>query len=359
MTSVSKKRCQVGKSCGASCIQRSKFCQVDLSTDIASGASKVSSSIQTGGSASGTANFLVELVDEEIENQGISKQFGDKDYNWDTSRGPNSKRLGSGQYGVVDLDKSTGHVVKRGNIGSEEVDLLNRMSQNNLGPKVYAAEVDGKGYEPNSKIGRIAMDAVPGKTIGFKRAPDAQIGGERVSDAFWKARAEVHRMGIAHNDMHPGNAIVDKNGKARFIDMGLGQGLPKAALAEALGAFSGPILSFLRKGDLVKGAKGDGDWQVLRWSGTGGKLLEKAMSAKATAADKEALAQRAPVLNKIMGNFFRVSAEMAKDGYTVQEISALVAHGIRSSNRSYKQGVWGKISDEQVSKYINMLYEGV
>jgi serine/threonine protein kinase len=359
MGSASKKRCQVGKSCGASCIQRSKFCLMGLSQNISKGANNVVSVIKSASPGTMANDFLTEIVDEKIENEGISKQVGNKNYNWDDSKGPNSKRLGDGQYGVVDLDKSSGHVVKRGSIGLEEVELLDKLASKNLGPKVHAAEVDGKGFEANTKVGRIAMDLVPGKPIGFNRKPDAIVGGEKVSDAFWKARAELHRLGVAHNDMHPGNAIIDKNGNARFIDLGLGQNSSKAALAEALGAFSGPILSFLRRGDLVKGAKGGGDWQVLRWASTGGKLLAKAMSATATQADKDALAQKAPILNKIMRNFFKVSSEMAKDGYTVPEISALVSHGIRSSNRSFTQGVWGKITEDQISKYINMLYDGV
>lgn len=358
MSSATRKKCQVGKSCGASCIVRSKLCLIDLSNQISNGVKRVTSSVKKN-KTSGFGSFLSEVVDEEIANKGVSNQVGDKSYNWDNSKGKGSKKLGEGQYGVVTMDPVTGHVVKRGNIGPEEVNLLDILSGKGLGPKVFAAEVDGIGSERNTKFGRIAMSKVEGKPIGFNRAPDAKIGGERVSDIFWRARAEIHRIGIAHNDMHPGNVLSDKLGKGRFVDLGLGQNSPKAALAEALGAFSGPILHHLRKGDLVKGAKGDGDWQVLRWASTGGKLLAKAMDAKATQADKDALAQRAPVLNKIMGNFFKVSAEMAKDGFTIQEISSLVAHGIRSSNRSFTQGAWNKITNEQVKKYIDLLYDGV
>jgi hypothetical protein len=325
---------------------------------VSSSVNKVASTVK-GATSGDTNGFLSELVDERIADEGVSKQVGDKRYNWGATADGKGKIIGDGQYGVVSLDPSTGNVVKRGSLGREEVGLIAELGKRDLGPKVVAAQVDGDGLEPKSKLGRIAMTMVEGTAIGKNREPDSKIGGINVSDAFWKARAEVHRLGIAHNDMHMGNVIVDKTGKARFVDLGLGQKSPKAALAEALGAFASPIIPLLRRGDLVKGADGEGDWQVVRWKGSGGKLLQRALSAGATQADKDALTQRAPVLSRVMGNFFKVSAEMARDGFSVQEISALVAHGIRSSDASYKKGVWAKITDDQVSKYISMLYEGV
>lgn len=350
----SKRRCQIGKGCGASCIQRSKECLLDLADNVSGGLSKAASASKKVPSASVGASPLpkkIGLIDRDIEFFGISKRIGDPSYDWSHSNGPRSKFLGQGSFGVVTTDPVSGAVVKRGDISPREPELIDKLGKLGLGPKVVAAQLDGEGFEPNTKTGRIAMSFISGEAIGRSREPDDEIGGQKVSDAYWRARASAHRAGIAHNDMHIDNVIIDSKGKARLIDLGFGQDMPKAALAEALGAFALPLLSSMKSRDYAKGAGMEGDWQAMRWKGTGVYLLGK--------ESEETLKNRVPVLHQVHQNFDKVSKQLAQDGFSPQEINSIVAHGIRSRDDSFNEGPWGKISDAQALKYINMLYEGV
>ena len=187
------------------------------------------------------------------------------------------------------------------------------------------------------------MTLLPGEEIGKNRNPDDRIGGQRVADSYWRARADLHRAGIAHNDMHMSNVIVDGQGKSRFIDFGMSQNNIKAALSEALGAFS-------RNPET-------GDWHTKIWKGNGGgilqKLLEKSNSVNASTFDK------APVLGRVWDNYGKVLARMRKDGFSDFEISLVVDNGIQRTSGSYETGVWKKMPDFLAEKYIEMLYEGV
>jgi hypothetical protein len=297
--------------------------------------------------------------DGDFKTKTISQRFGDGDYDWERSKGSGSKVIGEGEFGSVIKEGGGNRVVKRGEIGVEEVQNAKRLADKDLGPRPLAAEIDGKGSEPRFKVGRMAMELIPGEPIGRDREPDDKIGGQKVADAFWRARAGVHRLGIAHNDMHIDNLLIDSKGEGRFVDLGISQGFPKAALAEALGLFAGPMAKFSGGKFKLPDAQGDGDWQVLRWKGTGGKLFERAWGVAGTPAAKNELAKRAPVLSKIADNYLNLVKQMQRDGLTLSDISTLVVHGIRSPKSSYKRGIWEKLSDGQVLNYIDMLYEGV
>ena len=145
--------------------------------------------------------------------------------------------------------------------------MLFRSRAHELGvaPRVRAAELDGPGnYDKVNRMGRMAMDAAEGMTIGARQTPE-------VEKAYWEARATLHRGGIAHNDMHVENVFVDSKGKGRFVDFGLAQDNPKAALAEAMGVFSKTPQGTVRTLGPERG--GDGDWQVRRWQNLGGRAL--------------------------------------------------------------------------------------
>ena len=56
------------------------------------------------------------------------------------------------------------------------------------------------------------------------------------------ARAKIHRLGIAHNDMHSGNVMWDvKRRQMSVIDLGLARVDERAALIEALGTRRGKM----------------------------------------------------------------------------------------------------------------------
>jgi hypothetical protein len=357
----SKKRCKKGKSCGASCIQSSKVCWVDFPDAMNNSITKTRNSLQklqaplarsrvsppppsSPSLATQDARVKANDVDNRMLKQGISSERGDKTYNWEISKGVGSKYLGEGSFGVVTKEVDTGNIVKRGEIGKYEAEALEKVGKLDLGPKLIAAQGDGIATysgSPELILGRVSMTLVPGETIGQKRELDDRIGGQRVVDAYWKARADLHKAGIAHNDMHIENVLVDDKGKGRFVDFGASIISPKAALAEAMGAF----------------AKSDGgDYQVKRWKGTGGQLLEMAINS-----DSKELPEgdRAPILSRVWQNRAKVLAEMSKDRFTPEGIRQVMEHGIESRASSYRNGVWEVLTDAQAKKYIDILYEGV
>jgi hypothetical protein len=301
--------------------------------------------------------------DGDMLSKGISRELGSKSYRWEDSYGSGSTLLGRGAYGTVLREPNKGNAIKRGEVGKIEADLIDRLGKVDLGPKLLAAQLDGDSqYNPGTKIGRVAMSVVAGSPIGSK-APDKEIGGVKVADAYWTARANLHRMGIAHNDMHIDNVLVDRKGKARFVDMGLAQDSPKAALAEAMGVFLPPRGSTADRG---RGAAGQGDWQVRRWKGTAGDLLSiYEMGTKnggtplATERARKDLETKAPILAKVRENKNEVQFAMLRDGFSKDDIATVMDHGIRSPMETYEQGVWAKISNEQAQKYISILYDGV
>lgn len=301
--------------------------------------------------------------DGDMLSKGISRELGNKSYRWEDSYGSGSTLLGRGAYGAVLREPNKGNAIKRGEVGKIEADLIDRLGKVDLGPKLLAAQLDGDSpYSSGTKIGRIAMSVVAGSPIGSK-APDKEIGGVKVADAYWVARAKLHRMGIAHNDMHIDNVLVDRKGQARFVDMGLAQDSPKAALAEAMGVFMPPQGGSATRG---MGAAGQGDWQLRRWDGTAGRLLEAYESRMKGGANprivelaREELEKKAPILARVQQNKADVQFAMKKDGFTLDDIATVIDHGIRSPMETYEQGVWAKMTNEQAQKYISVLYEGV
>jgi serine/threonine protein kinase len=178
--------------------------------------------------------------------------------------------------------------------------------------------------------------------------------------------ADLHREGIAHNDAHPGNLFVGSvTSKGRWVDFGLSQASPKAALAEALGAFANP--SMFHDKDFQRHLAEDsaasvapdhisGNWQTREWNAAGTWRTDKIQARPG----REALAKELPVLGKILKNLITVNKMLEeKYGLNEGEILAIYAHGIRSPMSSYQQGPWQKLTDEDAQKIIQALYKGV
>jgi hypothetical protein len=296
--------------------------------------------------------------DRDMAREPLTRE-GDKSFDkWDETTGTGAKKLGQGAFGTVLKTKDGSYAVKRGDVSETEGRIIQKIGEQDLGPKLIASDVDGPGtmlYSPgvNVRRGRIAMSVVDGKPIGTRRADD-EVNGVKVADAYWTSRADLHRMGIAHNDMHIDNVLIDKSGKGRFVDMGLAQDNPKAALAEAMGAFDPPRGATVTR---ANGVRGQGDWQVRQWQGTGGMLLSDVRRGVPGARDK--LLERAPVLARVMDNKNELQYRMQKDGFSKDDIATMMDHGIRNELSTYDKGVWGKITDDQAMKYINILYDGV
>jgi len=236
--------------------------------------------------------------------------------------------------------------------------LIGKLSKVDLGPTLVAADINGPGINKelfvDVRSGRIAMGEVPGRPMGSKIAADGQIGGKNAADIYWKAMADLHRQGIAHNDAHIDNILVDNTGKGRWVDLGLAQNSPKAALAEAMGVFKP-----LKGGDDITvpaGARGEGNWQSSRWNGTG----VKEMNNKLGGLSWKEYQQRFPVASRVWDNKGKVIQEMERLGLDINEINTIISHGIRSTPESYnKSSGFERLTDGQAKDLLNTLYDGI
>jgi len=270
---------------------------------------------------------------------------------WKESTGSGSKKLGQGAYGTV-IQTKGGVAHKRGDVSSEEAAIIKKLGEVGVGPKLIGAEINGPGNNRQSfvdvRTGRIAMEALDGKPLGDKTPGSHHATGKQHSTIYWETRADVHRAGIQHNDMHIDNVMVGKDGKGKIVDLGLALDNPRAALAEALGAFQPPRGST---------SVGDGDWQVKRWDVPGLGELNQVMRGQKTYADLETVA---PALYKVNENKRDVISKMRNEmGLSDDEIGEIMTRGIRKKPEVYTKGAFAKITDEQAMDLINTLYAGI
>jgi len=317
---------------------------------------------ETSGPGSATGNTKWARLDAKDHDDGLYnvRREGDAKYDgWKDSYGSGARKIGEGAYGTV-MRNPDGTFVKRGDISDTEAALIKRLGDRDLGPKLIAADINGPAryHQENFvdvKNGRIAMGEVPGKPIGAA-GPGTQFGGRNAADIYWKAMADLHRMGIAHNDAHIDNILVDDKGKGRWVDLGLAQASPRAALAEALGVFKP-----LKGGDAITvpaGARGEGNWQTARWDGTGVKAAQRARDGGTKTWGE--FQQRFPVAAQVWENKPAVIYELKRMGLDVNEINSMIAHGIRSPLSSYDESDgFGRITDKQAQNLLNMLYDGI
>ena len=292
---------------------------------------------------------IAAIMDSKIENSNHVRQGDPKYDGWSRTFGGKAKLIGSGMYGTAILSPD-GEVVKRGIISRTEAAIVDKVGKADLGPRLIAADIGEptgpKTYVVDLRNGRIAMSKVQGTPLGMNPSRDSSKAN---TDAYWKARADLHRMGVAHNDMHGGNVLVDEKGKGRFVDMGLAQDNPKAALVEALGAFPGP-----------KGKSADS--QFSSW-GPGGNLISdverKNIPPKQRANYLAFLEEDAPLAYKAYTNKERAIEKLRSFGIDGGDLTKVLTTKFRTRDEKYKEGPWAKLSDKQAMEVINTLYEGI
>ena len=317
----------------------------------------------TPSGATGNTRFARNDAVDADRNLGKVFRVGDKSYNgWKDSYGSGSQKVGEGSFGTV-IRNPDGTFVKRGAVSSTEAQLIKRLGEANLGPKLIAADINGKheymdAKGVNMRDGRIAMTAVEGSPLGNGNLYSRR-GGEFAPNIYWRAMAELHRLGIAHNDAHIENILVDGKGRGRWVDLGLAQSSPKAALAEALGTFKPPTGSGRKAAASSNSDSGfdKGNWQTRRWQATGIPTLE---TYKNDPKQLRQFKKDMPALGRVVDNLGAVNSAMKdKYGLTPKDIISIYEHGIRSPLSSYTKGAWGKMTDQQAQELLNQLYEGV
>lgn len=337
-----KKRCEKGKPCGATCIERDKDCLVDAGGSISQSLKSVRGTIQQSTklkiaasaepsarkpqlhakrvltalkSASGTDNIDGVAKENEVKWSAVLKSdvFGVGGGSFGSFLTlPTDLLIPNGDYGGK-LPYEVG--AKFGKIGVNEVQALKLAGENDIGPRLVAAKVSkdvGTKYKFEVSDGAIAMTKVPGQTYyNSKENKGAK------SEMLWEAMARLHNLGIAHNDLYGQNVIIDpSSGKARIIDFGLAQMSYKAALAEGLGTLSGTNFQFV-----------------------GEKNYGHSWTAKANLPYIEQL-----LMDKGLSNY---------------EISSVLEGGIRKGSKFYGKGGWGKLSEDDAKELVQALYAGI
>lgn len=251
-----RKNCQGGKSCGATCIAPNKLCRVDLpliGEDLSSARGSIRSAPRfepptTGKSPEvGKEERAINLVKKRIKEMQELKDAGKAvDYdgvvkansvNWSAGVGKGYQFVDSGFFGAfvtipperlakgLEGKFPDGVGIKYGRVKPIEVELLQRIGKTGAGPKLIAARLDGE-YK-----GMVAMERIPGEQLR-KVYRDGTMKFEDISDAYVKAISKLHREGIAHNDAHFGNAILQPDGRIKFVDFGQSNTQASSVLSE-------------------------------------------------------------------------------------------------------------------------------
>lgn len=273
-----------------------------------------------------------------------STKGSESDFNWESSI-TLGKFGGKGAFGTVLF--IGGNVVKRGEIGENEMEAIKKVGSLGIGPSLIYGEKGKKlGSAARSDIfeGRIAMTQVPGKVLAKFSSPSEVVGGSTVADIYWKARAELHRGGIAHNDAHHGNILIDNRGVGRFVDMGFAQLSPKAAFSEAVGAI-------ISRGNLPIGSGPPRNVAV---------DVQARNKEYANIGFTRSEAKMPRNLRRMFQNLESVKDYMLNDmGLSPTAASIVLSTGIKKPLSTYGKGAWAKVSDKDAQKLIELLYEGV
>jgi len=288
-------------------------------------------------------------ADKELQLNDLKRE-GDKNYNgWQDSSGSKARKVGEGSYGTV-IRNPDGLFVKRGAISNDEAKLIKILGDAGIGPKLIAADINGKHEWQTSKAvdirnGRIAMTQVEGKPLGKRtKAGDIMGGGKTAADVYWTAMAKLHRLGIAHNDAHIENIMVDNKGTGRWIDMGMAQKNPKAALLEVMGAF-----------DSKKLGEG-GNWQAKRWKATGVNQLQ----GSKTRAEANEFLNTSPALKRVVAGRSEVLRDLKAKGYSDADIASMFSSTqIRSRPSDFTKNAWATMTDKQAQGYLDKIYQGI
>lgn len=282
------------------------------------------------GALDGAKKLLDDLAKVNEKGQTLIRGITNpSEIKWSSLEGSGSRLLGGGKFGSFftvpaskllrngdSLPDKVG--VKAGKIGQSEAFIIKKLGEAGIGPRLIAAKFINKPVSnaDNGTVhkGVIAMEVVPGYPLYKLR--DKTINGVHTTDAYWSARAKLHKMGIAHNDSHGGNVIIDDQGKARFVDLGLAKIGWRAALSEALGGHTGS--------DYALDA-------YPRWNQM--KIMDK--------------------------NYEAVKSILRENKFSDKEIQEMVDFGIQRSDSEIKASPFSRVSVPLAKKLIETLYDGI
>ena len=233
------------------------------------------------------------------------------------------KLIGQGAMGKVKLTEGPPPgVTKQGKIGEFEAAAIKKLEGSGVTPTLHGASVSGAAKRVSGGLGGhvreaqgyLGMSRMAGKPYGDQRWQMTPFEKAKAVDEYLRVRKAIHTRGVAHNDMHGGNFFYDKTtSKGGLVDFGLAQISPKAALVEALGTTNGR------------------DWQADRMSV--GDFSTK-------------------TVRQFTSNAQQVRDDM-RSKFGVQPNLDIRSPADRI------ESAFGKMTDRDAERYINMLYDGV
>ena len=211
---------------------------------------------------------------EKVKAMNEASQQFLSDPSFDLGEDNREQEIGSGAFGTVYLsqeyDTPGGKdqaIIKDGDIGRDELEALFLMKDhpafptlinaefttpfkhqssaynNPMGRESQAADTQGRYFVPGEEYdferkfvtarGSYAMSMAAGDSVSDVLYGIDEVTHETIADNFWNARADLHKAGISHGDMHGGNIFVDDENNVSILDLGLAQVSSMAALMEA------------------------------------------------------------------------------------------------------------------------------
>ena len=264
--------------------------------------------------------------------------------------------LGSGAFGTVYMGADGRSVIKDGQIGRDELQVMDLLKDVTGFPKLLKGEFnsgfksietwenDGITVEPDSDDafggsfwhnaqaakGRFAMSLAGGEQVSDAAYNWDEITQENIAEQFWNKMAAMHKRGVSHNDLHGGNIFWDEDEEEiNILDLGLAKVNRLTALMEGLASIN------------------ENNYQL--WSGFEIGNLSEEMQEKLQ-------------MNK------RALIEQMSDDYSGEEwedevatvLEELIEGDIRlTSDKVDMITDQLQLDEEQLQEYLDILYDGI
>jgi tRNA A-37 threonylcarbamoyl transferase component Bud32 len=172
--------------------------------------------------------------------------------------------LGSGAFGTVYMGGDGRSVIKEGQIGRDELQVMDLLKDTNGFPKLLKGEFqsgfktiatwendgitvdsDDGGFggtfwnKAEAAKGRFAMSLAGGESVSDAAYNWDEITQENVAGQFWNKMAAMHKRGVSHNDLHGGNIFWDEDEEeVNILDLGLAKANRLTALMEGIASLN-------------------------------------------------------------------------------------------------------------------------
>lgn len=244
------------------------------------------------------------------------------------------KDLGKGNMGQVTLtDGPLPGILKKGKIGQYEAEALARLQGTGVAPEFYGVQftppykpLRSYGLHVLDQDGYISMSKMKGDTF-YNVDINSKSESERqaIERSLIQARKVIHQNGVAHNDMHYGNAFLRPDGTVGIIDYGLAQVGYKFALIEAMAS--------------VSEFGNDPSFEKYYQYGT--------------------FSRNSPSFTRLVQNRRKAKEYLESVGLTWgEDYDFNIPKNIRSSEKMVAESPLADLSDDQIKKALDILYEG-